>query len=197
MAACLITTGGTNGTFRLDFDLGADHNVLYSTFGDVIWIDDTATNVTYTTLTGDVTATSGCVTVTALPQICYLLEYDRWSGDTTAVDYISTFDAILKDNTVYAFTTPTDDTILGSADIVTQVNEEVNDSTIKIVAAKSTNVDTNYMMISFIIRVYGSEIPSLRLLSPYGNYSYIKGTVSSSCLPTDFTEIPVSETPTL
>ncbi len=195
MAACSITTGGTNGTFRLDFDLGADHNVLYSTFGDVIWIDDTATNVTYTTLTGDVTAASGCVTVTALPQICYLLEYDRWSGDPSLVDYNSTFDAILLDNTVYAFTTPPTDDVMSGGLLLHEINNEVNNDNVKAVAAKSAYVDTNYMNLSYIIRVYGSEIPSLRLLSPYGNYSYIKGTVSASCLPSGFTEIPINETP--
>ena len=196
MAACSVTTGGTNGTFRLDFDLGADHNVLYSTFGDVIWIDDTATNVTYTTLTGDVTATSGCVTVTALPEICYLLEYDRWSG-TTPEDYVSQFDAIYLDNTEYAFTTPLDDTLQQASFISNEVNNVIAIEAVKIVAGKLTIVDTNYVTISFIIKVLGSEIPSFRLLSPYGNYSYIKGTVSSSCLPTGFTEIPVSDTPTL
>ncbi len=196
MAACLITTGGTNGTLRIDFDLGGDHNVLYSTHGDVIWIDDTATNVTYTTLTGDVTAASGCVTINALPQICYLLEYDRWSGDPAEVDYISQFDSVYLDNTQYAFTTLIDDTIDGSAYIANEINNVVAVNAVKVVAAKIAHVDTNYMNISFIIRVLGSEIPSLRLVSPYGNYSYIKGTVSASCLPTDFIEIPVDETPT-
>jgi hypothetical protein len=195
MAACSVTTGGTNGTFRLDFDLGADHNVLYSTFGDVIWIDDTATNVTYTTLTGDVTATSGCVTITALPQICYLLEFDRWSGDPADIVYTSTFDAVLLDSTVYPFTTAVDDTIMASGSIVSEINNEVAIDEVKIVAAKSANVDTNYMTISFIIRVLGSEIPSLRLISPYSNVSYIQGTVSASCLPSGFVEIPIDETP--
>jgi len=196
MAACLITTGGTNGTLRIEWDdAGSGHNVLFSTFGDVIWIDDTATNITYTTLTGDVTAASGCVTVTALPQICYLLEFDRWSGDPADITYISTFDAILLDNTVYAFTTAVDDTIMTSGSIVSEVNSVVAIDAVKIVAAKTANVDTNYMTVSFIIRVLGSEIPSLRLISPYGNVSYIKGTVSASCLPTGFTEIPIDETP--
>lgn len=191
MAACSVTTGGTNGTFRLDFDLGGDHNVLFSSFGDTIWIDDSATNVTYTTLTGDVTATSGCVTVTALPQICYLIKYDRWSGDSTLITYNSTFDAILLDNTVHAFSTSYTDDIASSASLPYEINTVLADDTFKIVAAKADNADTNYMNISFIVRVFGSEIPSLRLVSPYGNTSYIKGTVSSSCLPTGFSEIPV------
>ena len=94
MAACSVTTGGTNGTLRIDYDLAGDHNVLFSTYGDVIWIDDTATNVTYTTLTGDVTASSGCLTITALPKICYLVEQYRWSGDATEITYNATFDVI-------------------------------------------------------------------------------------------------------
>lgn len=196
MAACSVTTGGTNGTFRLDFDLAGDHNVLYSTYGDIIWIDDTATNITYTTLTGDVTATSGCVTITALPRNCYLIEYDRWTGDLELIEYISTFDAILKDNTVSTFAIPAQDTIMGSADVVTQVNE-LGDDTIKIVAAKTENIDTDYMSISFIVRVYGTEIPYLRLKSPYNYYSYLKGTISASCLPTGFVEIPIGDTPAL
>lgn len=195
MAACSVTTGGTNGTFRLDFDLGADHNVLFSTFGDVIWIDDTATNVTYTTLTGDVTATSGCVTITELPQICYTLTYDRWSGDTELITYNSEFDAFLLDNTVYAFTTNYTDDITNSAFLPYEINTVLDNDNFKIVAAKIENVDTNYMNISFIIRVYGSEIPSLRLVSPYGNISYIKGIVSASCLPTGYSPIEVDETP--
>lgn len=191
MAACLITTGGTNGTLRIDFDLGADHNVLFSTYGDVIYIDDTATNVTYTRLSGDVTAASGCVTITALPQVCYLVKYDRWSGDTAAITYNSEFDAILLDNTVHAFTTSYTDDIANSAFLPYEINTVLADDTFKIVAAKAENVDTNYMNISFIIRILGSAIPSLRLVSPYGNTSYIKGTVSASCLPTGFSEIVV------
>lgn len=191
MAACSVTTGGTNGTLRIDYDLAGDHNVLFSTYGDVIWIDDTATNVTYTTLTGDVTASSGCLTVTALPQICYLLEYDRWSGDPAEITYNSTFDAILLDNTVNAFVTEHTDDIASSADLVNEINNVLNDDSFKVVAAKTTNVDTYYMTISFIIRIYGSEVPSLRLVSPYGNISYIKGTVSATCVPTGFTAIPI------
>lgn len=197
MAACLIdTTGGTNGTFRLDYDLGANHVVEFGSADDVIWIDDTATNVTYTRLSGDVVLSSGCVTITLLPQNCYLISYDRWSGDPEAVTYISTFDAYLKNNTVTTFTTPAEDTVFGSADVVTQVNN-AGDDTFKIVAAKTENVDNNYMNISFIVRVYGSEIPYLRIKSPYNNYSYLKGTISASCLPTGFTEIPISDTPDL
>lgn len=193
MAACLITTGGTNGTLRIDYDLGANHNIEYTNFGDVIWIDNTATNVTYTTLTGDVTATSGCVTITALPRICYLIQYDRWSGDPDTITYISTFDALLKDNTVSTFTTPADDTLIALPYLISEINDGLNDDTVKIVAAKSEIIDINYMTISLIVRVYGNEIPYLRIKSPYDNYSYLKGAVSASCLPTGFTEVPVSE----
>lgn len=186
MAECLVTTGGTSGTFKLEYDLGSNHVVSYYNYDDEIYISDTATNVTYTTLTGDVTASSGCVTITARNSICYLLAYDVLRGNTS--DYDPKFDAILIDTTVYNITeTSIRPEYMG--DFVYAVNSTLDDSDIKLVSAYSERYDDDYVQIDLIIKITGGGIPSLRIKTPHDNYLYIKGTVSTDCIPTDYVPI--------
>lgn len=193
MASCLVTTGGTTGTFRLEYDLGATHVTSYYNFGDPIYIDDTATDVTYTTLTGDVTATSGCVTITDSPQTCYLLKYDRLSTVTTST---SLFDAILVGNVVHSFATPCEDTLFGSSTLVYNVNTVLADEDIKFTASKTVNLTDNYVDIYLIVKITGTtDVPSLRIKSPNNNYSYIIGTVSADCVPSGYYDLGICLTP--
>lgn len=196
MASCLITTsGGTSGTLRIDYDLSSDHVTTYCSRGDVIYISDTATNITYTTLTGDVTASSGCVTITALPINYYLFTYDRLIKDTSS--YNSRFDAVLLNSSVNAIT-ETQDRYSKFGDLINAINTTLADDTIKITAIKTSAVGgtANYMNISFVMRVLGSELPSMRIKSNFDNISYLDG-VTSTAVPAGFTElvIPIFSTP--
>ncbi len=195
MAACLITIAGT-GTLKLDYDLGSDHNIQYTTPGDIVYIDDTATNVTYTTLTGTATASSGCLTITALPINYYTITYDRLDNDTST--YNSKFDALLLDTTVIALTPNVSDKSVSFLDIIIAINTTLANNNIKIVAysISSAGSSANYNNISFVFRILGTEIPSLRLKSNFSNYSYIKGTTSIA-LPDGYIEIPIPVSPPL
>lgn len=195
MASCLITTGGTSGTFRLDYDLGATHVVSYYNYGDPIYIDDTATDVTYTTLTGDVTAASGCVTITALVQTCYKLSYERLKANNED-DPTSNFDAIILGATVVPFTDPVSDRFVYMGFLINQVNYVMADPTLKFTSYKvSDSISDGYGQIDLILQVIGSEIPELRIESPNGNLSYIKGTVSADCEPSGYTSIIYCDVP--
>jgi len=193
MASCLVTTGGTSGTFRLEYDLGVNHVVSYYNFGDVIYIDDTATDITYTTLTGDVTATSGCVTITDSPQTCYLLKYDRSSLVSTST---SVFDAIVIGTTVHSFATPCEDTLIQVSSLFTNVNTVLADDDIKFTAWKSENLTDDYVDIYLVVRIMGTiDVPSLRIKSVNNNYSYIIGTVSADCVPSGYYDLGVCLSP--
>lgn len=194
MAACAITTGGTNGTLRIDYDLGANHNVEYTNYGDDIWIDDTATNVTYTTLTGDVTASSGCVTITALPMICYQFSYDRPKAVNDV--YVSNFTAAVVGVTTYSLTSVPDQ-LAYTGTLINEINNDLADSAIKITAYRITDIDGTYFKIDLIMRIMGSDVPYLKIVSPNSSISYLKGIVSADCIPTGYQEVIFSETPAL
>lgn len=190
MASCSVTTGGTSGTFRLNYNLGVNPVIAYYNFGDTIFIDNSATDVTYTTLTGDVTATSGCVTITALPETCYLLKYDRSSTVNTST---SVFDAIVVGTTVHSFASPSADTLIDSTTLIYNINTVLADPNIKVVSVKSTNLTNNFVNIALIVKIIGTDIPSLRIKSINNNYSYIIGTVSSDCVPFGYYSLNICE----
>lgn len=183
MAECLITTSGTSGTFRLDFKVGSNSNTLFSNYDDEIYITDTATDVTYTRLSGDVTVSSGCVTITALPLNCYKLSWERLKGDNST--YISYFDRISVGSTNYDFDTPIDDKAAFAAQVANAINA-LNDPAIKATALKTTLLGSGYIQIDLIVRVMGSTAPELRIKSPNNDYSYIKGSSSADCVPTGY-----------
>lgn len=196
MSACLITTGGTSGTLRIDYTLGSDANVIFSTHGDIIYVDSTATSVTYTTLTGDVTATSGCLTVTSRPINYYLITYDRINNDTSTYD--PQFTAVMLDNSVNALSPTITAKLSGIVALFAAINTTLANDNIKIVGYKVAlaTPSTVYYNVGLIIRVIGTQVPSLRLTSPYSNISYLKG-VTSTALPAGFTliDIPIAPAP--
>lgn len=192
MAACLITLGGTNGTIRIDYTLASTPNYIISNFGDAVYIDDTATDITYTTLTGDVTASSGCVTITDNPKSCYLISYDRPNITST---YQTLFDAI-EVGTPQVFTTASQDSYAAFGTLIYNINTDLDDDNIKVVAYRMQNLINDYNNISLLVRIIGTDVPLLRIISPAGNYTYIKGIVQTDCaIPADFTAIEVCDIP--
>jgi len=194
MASCLITTGGTNGTLRIDYQLAGNSVTAYHNFGDTIFIDDTATDITYTTLTGDVTAASGCVTITELEMICYLFKYDRLANDDSSYD--PKFDAVVVGATINAIT-ETSTKFNYIYELVYAINTTLADETIKITAAKFVDLANDYYDIYLIMRIIGSDVPMLRIKSPNNNYSYLIGTVSVDCVPSGYYDYNICTTPAL
>lgn len=76
MAAALITISGTSGKVLVRYKIGSVQHNLETDIG-TLYIEDTATDVTYTTLTGDAIASSTVFTIAALPYIYYNL---FWKG---------------------------------------------------------------------------------------------------------------------
>lgn len=69
MAACLVTYTGS-GLVEINYKIATVPYTIRSN-GGPLFIDDAATDVTYTTLTGDIIATSLCLTITDLPFTYY------------------------------------------------------------------------------------------------------------------------------
>lgn len=190
MASCLITTAGTNGTLRINYNLSGDPVTAYHNFGDTIYIEDTATDITYTTLTGDVTAASGCVTITNLPENCYMFSYDRLKNDSST--YISNFTQFILGVTTYTLTSPASDKLSGIGDLINEINLIGNN--IMASAIKITALTDNYYQIDLVVKVTGTDIPELKIESPNGNLTYIVG-VSSLCVPIGFYELQYCPVP--
>lgn len=193
MAACLITTGGTSGTLRIDYKLGSDSNTIFSNYGDIIYIDDSATDITYTRLSGDVTAASGCVTITARPQTCYKFIYDTVDGTSLPTD--STIDAIVV-GTTYTFTEASY-RLSGTEAIIYGINTELNNDNIKVTAIKVDQLTEPYFNVSLIVKIIGTDIPRLRIVTTNGNYVYLIGTVSVDCVPSGYIDLNTSSIPVL
>lgn len=191
MAACLITLAGTSGEITIRYTQDSVVNTINTEYGVApIYIDDTATDITYTTVSGDVTASSGCLTITELPIDYYTFTYDRLKKNLTT--YASKFDAVLIDNTVVAISPSISDKYTALTSLIAAINSTLDDYTIKVVAwsVEPAGGSTNYYNIGLVLRIIGGGQPWLRINSHYNNKSYLKG-VSSIALPDGYTEIEV------
>lgn len=65
MAACLISITGNSGKIKLEYKLGEIINSIETSIGS-FYIDDSATDVKYTILSGDIIVSSECLTVTQI-----------------------------------------------------------------------------------------------------------------------------------
>ena len=193
MAACLITLAGTSGEITIRYTQDSVVNTINTEYGVApIYIDDSATDVTYTTVSGDVTASSGCLTVTELPIEYWTITYDRLKKNYTTYD--ARFDAVLIDTTVKALSPTITDKFTGYQALIAAVDTTLDDYTIKIVGYKidAAGGSTNYYNISLLFRVIGGGTPWLRINSNYNNKSYLKG-ITSVAEPDGYTifEIPI------
>jgi hypothetical protein len=185
MAASLITITGTSGILRLDYKIGGDSFSIETSVG-TFYIESTATNITYTTLTGDVIATSGSLTITELPFVCYDLFWKNIlsSGYTTDALIIGT-DVLTLTNIEFPNT--------GVA--LAEAINSLEDTRVKSIGFKSvyTNAtgraegakyDTYYLL-----QVVGTDIPILRVKNAdSSNYIYFYGKEASSCsIPVGYT----------
>lgn len=90
MAACLIPIIGTSGNVLIRYTESGVEKELIAGIGN-IYLEDTVTDLTYTTLSGDAAASSGCFTIVANPSICYKLSWDNnnlegYSFDSVNID---------------------------------------------------------------------------------------------------------------
>lgn len=186
MAACLITITGTSGEVRIDYLDGIISKHVTSGIG-TMYLEDTYTNVTYTTISGDAIASSLCFTITALPYNYYMLS---WRGICS--EGYTIVKAILG---IVEYTIPDTEFPISKENLIMNINN-ASIPEFKIVGYKYNYngiMPISNIRISYIVRTLGTEIPYLKVRDLTNETSlYIKGT-SSIELPVGFTAIEVCE----
>ena len=194
MAQCQINI--LSGTVLIRYNLAGTDNEIQADSGDPVWIDDSATDVTWSPLTVGATATSSCISLTLLPVNCYLYswEFNRQvisCYNNLASNSISDYefsDIVISPTTHdienLPYTTPT---ALGLADKINSLNNK----NFKAVAYKNL-LTTNKTQLFLIIKSFVNTIPEIKLTSLIGGHSlYIKGILSTECLPSGFISINI------
>lgn len=210
MAQCLITVTGSRGIVLILYKLGAEYHSIQAKHGQDVYIDSTATDVSYTVLPSnpipDATATSSCLTITNKTQTCYEVkwEYDDDPGTPrptlASVGTGQKIDALILDDSVL-LTTEIIPLPLMSFPKARRLVQEINkldDPRFRIVATTRTRrlegptppppqiLVTRY---GFILQMIGDLVPTIRVRNAantgYTNYT---GT-SSICLPADYQKI--------
>lgn len=202
MAACLVTISGTSGLLKLNYTLSS---VAYSieTGVGTLYIESTATGVTYTTLSGNVTAASLCLTITAAPSVCNLL---MWKGlNTNPNGYVA--DAIiLGSETTLIAETVWPNSATGLIDAINNLSYDK----VKVIGYNSSttvnsNSTTNFYY-NYILRTLGTDVPMLRVRNADSTgYIYIPSTLLASCaIPSDYelvtpcySQTPITTTTTI
>jgi len=185
MAACLITVTGTSGVIRINYTISAIPYTIETSIGS-FYIDDTATDVTYTTLSGDlIAADSGCLTpaIAELPANCYLIS---WSG-ITASGYV--IDRVYLGYETGGFVIPDTPFPNSLYNLVESINNADNDS-VKVIGIKTSwNNTLENFSCAYLLKVLGTEPPNLRVRNADDTERiYIHGVLQPDCLPiTGFT----------
>jgi hypothetical protein len=172
MAACLITISGTSGVIRINYTISGTPYTIETSIGE-FYIEDTATDVTYTTLSGDLIAASLCLTITEVAASCYKL---LWKNITTP-KYIA--EAIVLGASVITI----EDTIFPNYNLTTSVNNAADDR-VKIIGYKTERTTSDEQNFYYIFKVLGANIPMLRVRNADDSgYIYIHGELQADCLP--------------
>jgi hypothetical protein len=183
MAACLVTISGSSGILKLNYIISS---VAYSieTGVGTLYIESTATSVTYTTLSGNVTAASSCLTITAAPAVCNLL---MWKGlNTNPQGYVA--DAIILGSETTLITGTSWPNSGGG--LIDNINNVTYDK-VKVIGYKRdlsiVNEEYSYEYY-YILRTLGTDTPMLRVRNfDSTGYIYIPSTLSASCaIPEDY-----------
>jgi len=192
MAACLVTISGTSGILKLNYTISAVAYSIETGIG-TLYIESTATSVTYTTLSGDAIATSSCLTITAAAAVCNLL---MWKG-ITAPGYVA--DAIIlgSETNIIPDTIWPDNGYL----LIDNINKLSYDK-LKVIGYKEGSSFINNIFTYdsyYILRVLGSDTPQLRVRNADStSYIYIQGSLLANCtMPSDYQSITpcYSQTP--
>lgn len=191
MAACLVTVSGTSGSVLIEYiDAGSVKHSIISDITTSLYIETGGSAYTYTTLSGDAIASSGCITITALPAKCYIFDWE-WSREPMfPYDLGLLFTELIVGSTTY--------TLLecaypnsGEYSVLNAVNAldvpEVKGVAYKTVYPSDLTLPVEYFA---IIKVKGNEIPYLKIRNQADTHSiFLKGTYTADCLPAGYTEV--------
>lgn len=189
MAACLITISGTSGEVLIRYvDSTSTSRSLISGIG-TLYLEDDGTDYTWTTLSGDAVAASGCITLTEVDTICYVISWEKYVNPYVYTNTNLVIDALILGSSTYSMTEyafPRFPATVG--DNINALNlEDVKAVGYKIVAGTTYLDPTSFYL---IVKVRGTSVPYLRVNNPTTSKAlYLKGEVSSSCLPTGYTLI--------
>ena len=170
MAISLITITGTDGKLLLKYKESTVPKSAILEKGNIYLDDATVTDVTYTTLYGDLVASSGVFTITELPSVCYHFKWDF----SPITDY--EFVEIEVDGIVTALTPSTFPN--QSPDTVAETINSLGDDNLKAVQAKvDTSVRPNFTL---VIKALSVDPPRLKVSNTAASASfYIEGEVGS------------------
>lgn len=187
MSACAITLGGSSGSLIINYILGSNANTVTANFGDSVYIDTTATAVTYTTLTGNLTASSGCLTITGITQICYEFDWESTSGiDPLAL----VFNNVILDTTPVSISSTGYNGNFSITGIITSI-KTLADPRIQLMSYKTAASGRGTTNNNLIIKIVGNYIPTLQVNNPGQSHNfYLQSTVASACVPSGYTVIP-------
>lgn len=197
MAACNITIGGTSGSVLITYTLSGKTTTINAPFGTTQIIDDASTDITYTTLSGNATASSGCVTITAVAQGCYKYSWETIGNNNDEANGM-VFDGVDFNGTLISVTeTPYTDGA-GYINLATVIND-LSDSRITVISGKMELSTRSSMNNYMIVKVTGAVIPTIRITDPlYSHHLYLKGTIQADCdLPAGYTEFNQCSAPAL
>jgi len=191
MAACLITVSGTMGVIRINYTISGTPYTIETSVG-TFYIEDTATDVTYTTLSGDLIASSLCLTITEAAPSCYKIFWKNINAQNYTIDAVLLGMETLSISSV-SFTN-------SGRNLIDAINN-LNDDRVKVIGYKSelSNITTSTVYnCYYILKVLGAEVPILRVKNADNSgYMYFHGELQGDCLPqTGFTIIdPCYNTP--
>lgn len=188
MSACLITISGTSGEVSINYKISTTAYNIVTGIG-TLYIESTATDVTYTTLFGDAVASSLCLTITSLAYACYRI---HWKG-IKADSY--NFNAVLLGSDILTISdTPFPNTTLNLAQAINSLEDDrVKVTKYKFDSAFPTTIDPLATTYNFILRIIGVDIPILRIRNADNTgYIYLHGEIVS-CSITGYTDINVCD----
>jgi hypothetical protein len=186
MATCLITVSGTYGEVLFNYtDVGSVAHSIVSGPGE-FYLDDDGSDYTYTVVYGDLTVSSGCITLTNLSLKCYLIYWQ----DVYPYQLLKEFDiqSIIVGDTEYS---------------LYEELQKVSNTLSSVSVGNITNAINNlgYPLITspaykqpyyLIIRTLDGTTPYLKLSQKTSFYNiYLKGTEVTDCIPTDYTEVNI------
>ena len=175
MATCLITVGGTYGEVLFNYlDSGSVAHSIVSGPGE-FYLDDDGSDYTYSILYGDVTASSGCITLTEIPFNCYLIYWRETDSCSLKNQYI--VQSIIAGGVEYSLYQK-----MGTkAFTAYNIASVINDLGYPIITAPAYQGD------NIIIRTLNGEVPYLKLSDKSISYNiYLKGTEVMDCIPSGY-----------
>ena len=197
MALCLITISGTSGSLELVYTISGNENHTYIGSPGTIGIDDTATSVQSITHTGDLTASSLCLTVTNVSPVCKEFIWEKISEIYTArgIQFGSSF---------MTFSSNFD--LIENVKGIAQAINSLDDYRIKAIAIKSsiTTDSQRGNVVNSInnlkVKVYSDETLIYLVFKSEDDLSTIYVPLTdSTCSLTGYLEIPICsyETPSV